>query len=169
MKNCKNCGAQIDEGSIYCPYCGTRYDEKKKKEKATQDSSFGSGGSYDPKYGYIPNYSGTGTGYGGPIYEGRSNWVAVLCFCFPIVGLILWYTWRFTKPGKADSAANGALAAVSFGSPIIGAALWHIWRYSRREQSKICGIAAIIGAIFALVYAVVAVLLYQFCGIEIFF
>lgn len=165
MKNCKNCGAEIDEGSIYCPYCGSRYDEKKKKEKTSGFGNQGGGGSYDPRYGYIPNYSSP---FGGPVFEGRSSGIAFLCFCFPLVGLILWYTWRFTKPGKSTSAANGALAAVSFGTPLIGAILWYIWRFTNRERARICSLAAIIGLIFSVVYAIIAYVVLEIYGISLY-
>lgn len=167
MKHCKNCGAEIDDGSIYCPFCGTRYDEKKKENKTHSDSHTSAGGSYDPRYGYIPDYSAGP--FGSPAVKGGCRWVAWLSFAFPLVGLILFYVWRFKDPGKAESAADGALAAVSFGTPIIGAFLWYFWRFSRRDRSKMCGLCAILGVVFSVVYSIVASILYEIYGIQIFF
>ncbi|MBR2930144.1 MAG: zinc-ribbon domain-containing protein [Clostridia bacterium] len=166
MKNCNNCGANIDEGAIYCPYCGTRYDEKGKKEENRQ--TYGTGGSYDPKYGYIPNYSGSPYGSGTNDVVGRSFWISLLSFVLPLVGFILWYVWRFTKPGKAASAAHGALSAVSFGTPIIGLAIWFICKYSRPEIAKISGISAIVGVVFTIILSIILVLLGQLYGIYLY-
>lgn len=169
MKNCKNCGSEIDEGSIYCPFCGARYDEKKKesdekKKKNKTESEYGS--DYDPRYGYMPNYGGFG---GSPVIEGRSFWIALLSFVFPIVGLILWQVWRYTKPGKSASAANGALAFVSFIAPFSGAILWYFMRMSRPDISRTCGIAAIFGIVFSILLSVVSVILYEVFGLELIF
>ena len=38
--------------------------------------------------------------------------IAVLCFFFPLVGLILYLVWKDTEPGKAKSAGQGALIGV---------------------------------------------------------
>lgn len=38
--------------------------------------------------------------------------IAVLCFFFPLVGLILYLVWKDTEPGKAKSAGKGALIGV---------------------------------------------------------
>ena len=163
MKNCNNCGAEIDEGSIYCPYCGARYDTKAKKEnKQEQKTCYG--GSYDPRYGYIPDYGS----YDVPSLEGRSAWVAVLSFILPIVGLILWHTWKYSKPGKSASAANGALAGVSFAIPLAGAFFWYTSRYRNPQHARSCGIAAVLGVVFTIVYTIVAYVLYERFGIVIF-
>ena len=164
MKNCKNCGAEIDEGSIFCPYCGARYDEKTKKEKKTEKAEHTAGGSYDPRYGYIPDYGS----YDAPIREGKSLWVAILAFVFPIVGLILWHTWKYSKPGKSESAANGALAGACFAMPIAGFLLWYMWKYRNPTQAKICGLSAIIGVVFSIVYTVVGYILFERFGVNIF-
>lgn len=173
MKNCNNCGAEIDEGAIYCPYCGSRYNEKKKKDNGhTNTGNTGSGGSYDPKYGYIPDYGsysgGYGGGFGAPVeVAGSSIWIAILSFIFPIVGLILYYHWRFTKPGKAASAANGALASVSFGTPIVGLILWYVWKHTRPNMSKMCLTAAIVGIVFSIVASVFLTLMAEIYGFRI--
>ena len=158
MKNCNNCGAEIDEGAIYCPYCGSRYNEKKKPDNQnTNGTGTGSGGSYDPKYGYIPDYSNYGGGmYGGGFgapneVAGTSLWVMILSFALPLVGLILYYKWRFTDPGKAASAANGALASVCFGTHFLGFVLWYVWRISKPKTAKLCMIASVIGIVFSIV------------------
>ena len=38
--------------------------------------------------------------------------IAVLCFFFPLIGLILYLVWKDTEPGKAKSAGKGALIGV---------------------------------------------------------
>jgi hypothetical protein len=157
MKKCNRCGADLDDGALFCPVCGAAYNEKKKK----QGDSFGGtgGGSYDPRYGYIPDYAQNTA----PIVEGRSRGIVVLSFIFPIVGLIIWYSCRYTRPGRAASAWDGALSGVCFGTPLIGAVLWYIWRFSRRDQAKMCGLAALIGVGFSLFYSILyAVMLLGF-------
>lgn len=165
MKNCNNCGAEIDDGSIFCPFCGARYDAKKKKEKKSSSTDGAYGGSYDERYGYIPNYGG----HRAPVAVGGVTWVTVLSFIFPIVGLILWYVWRFSKPDKSDSAANGALTGTSFMLPIAGVAIWYVSRYRNPQRAKNCATAAFIGVIFTLVYTLVATVLFERFGIVIYF
>lgn len=161
MKNCNRCGAEIDEGAIFCPYCGSRYDERSQKKENTENNT-GGGGSYDPKYGYIPNYStyNPNNGYDHTVNRmGGSFWIAALSFFFPIVGVILWYMWKYTQPGKAASAAKGALVSVCFGTPLIGIILWFVWRHTRRELAKTCLIAGIIGAALVAIVQIVGLLL----------
>lgn len=149
MKKCHRCGADIDDVAIFCPLCGARYDEKTKNKK---EKTSPSGGSYDPRYGYIPEYAQ----YQEPMIEGRSRWLVVLGFVFPLVGLILWYVWKYSRPGRAASVADGALSGVCFGTPLVGAVLWYIWRYTRRDKSRMCGFAALIGLGFNVVTLILA-------------
>ena len=162
MNTCNRCGANIDDGAIFCPLCGARYDEKAKR-KNTRGTDTGSGGSYDPRYGYIPEYAQ----HFSPNLEGRSRWLVVLGFVFPFVGLILWYVWRFSKPGKAASAADGALSFACFSWPLLGAVLWYIWRFTRRDKAKMCGLSAIIGFIFNLALTGILVALVYGYGIAV--
>ena len=155
MKKCNNCGYEIEDGTIYCPYCGAKYDEKSENQGNASGYNGAAGGTYDPNYGYRPDYTGFDPRYGytngATRYEGESFWLAVLCFFIPLLGLILWYTWKISQPGKANSAAKGALASVCFGTPFIGLILWLMWKREKPDLAKTCGIAAIIGAVFAVV------------------
>lgn len=45
--------------------------------------------------------------------------IAVLCFFFPLVGLILYLVWKDTEPGKAKSAGKGALIGVIVGVALV--------------------------------------------------
>lgn len=79
---CRNCGAQIPDESKICPECGTEQIVTVRIEHPQKEVD-------------APN-----TG------------LAVLCFFFPIVGLILWLVWKDQYPLKAKSCGKGALIGV---------------------------------------------------------
>ena len=129
MKFCGNCGKQIDDNAIFCPYCGTR---------TNGDRTVG-GNPYASMYGGGPY----------PIYDTRpSKLIAVISFISWQIGLILWLIFRRERPGKAQSALNGVIAGASFSMPIFGLVCWLLWRrdYNRQQTAKMAGIAAIVGA-----------------------
>ena len=51
-----------------------------------------------------------------PVQDAPSTGFAVLCFCFPIVGLILYCVWRETLPRRAKSAGLGGLLGFIIGA-----------------------------------------------------
>ena len=134
MKFCKQCGNRVDENAIFCPNCGARIN--------------GDG----PSVNYGPYGGGYNTfgGYGRqPVYDtAPSMLIAILSFVFWEVGLIVWFFCRHNRPGKARSAAKGALASACFGMPIIGAVLWVLWKddVNKNDFAKVCAISAIVGA-----------------------
>lgn len=79
---CKNCGAKIPDDSKVCPECGTEQVVSVRIEQPKSETD-------------APN-----TGF------------AVLCFFFPIIGLILWLVWKDQYPLKAKSCGKGALIGV---------------------------------------------------------
>lgn len=87
MAFCRNCGSQINDGTMICPKCGA---------------------SQNPGANY--NYSG-GTPPRNSYDNGGFGW-GLLGFCIPIVGLILFLVWREEKPVTAKTAGMGALIAV---------------------------------------------------------
>ena len=147
MKYCKRCGNPLDPNAIFCPKCGAR---------ANGD---------DPQMNYNP-YGGFGNPYGNfggyPVYDTRGSvWVTVLSFAFWQIGLLMWFFWRHTRPGKARSAAKGALSYASAGMPILGLVLWLVWKNTpeNKDLAKVCGISAIVGAaVYALLIVCVIVL-----------
>lgn len=140
MKNCKRCGSQIDDSAIFCQVCGER--------QGVSSSPFGSFGQRGPTYS-----TGTASASEGNI------WICILSFLVPLVGLVLWYSWRFTKPGHATSAAKGALVGVCLNSPIVGLVAWLILRESHRDLAKVAGISAIVGVALSVLFSVVAFVL----------
>lgn len=91
---CKNCGAEIDEKAFCCPKCGVLTNND------VQRSSVGVQTKPDAPSGGF----------------------AVLSFFIPLVGLILWLTWKNVTPLKARSCGQGALigAIVSVALYVIG-------------------------------------------------
>lgn len=151
MKFCKHCGSPIDENAIFCSRCGARVNAD------------------GPRVNYNP-FGGFG-GYGGyyPVYDERgSMFMAVLSFLFREIGLVVWFMWRHTHPGKARSAAKGALSSVSVSMPILGAILWMVWRdeEDKRDYAKVCGISAIIGAVIYVLAIVGMIVLYLTGAVE---
>ena len=68
----------------------------------------------------------------------------------------MWLFWRNTRPGKARSALKGLMSIASFNIPLLGLLFWLLWRKEpgKQEYAKICGISAIAGAIYLVVFNV---------------
>lgn len=96
-----------------------------------------------------------------------SKLIAIVSFLCWEAGLVIWFLWRYSHPGKARSAAKGALANVCFGMPILGFVLWLILREdeTKRDYAKVCGISAIVGASFYAI-SVVCMIVLKLIGID---
>lgn len=96
---CRYCGKEIEEGSAFCPFCG------KKQQGAAGAADFGTGGGANgvPPYGAPPRSVERDAPSGG---------FAVLCFFFPLIGLILYLVWKNELPLRAHSCGKGALIGV---------------------------------------------------------
>lgn len=143
MKYCNNCGNQIDDNAIFCSRCGARTNGEGPFVNFNPYGAYGG-------YNYQPYYDTNG-----------SVLLAILSFVFWQVGLIIWLTCRRTRPGKARSAAKGALSSAAVSMPPLGLALWILWKGdpSKKDYAKVVGISAIVGAgiiASALVLAVIA-------------
>lgn len=144
MKYCRNCGNSIDENAIFCPSCGTRVSGDNPKVNT------------NPFDRYNPGYT---TGY----YDTTgSTLIAVVSFLCWEAGLIIWLLWRYSHPGKARSAAKGALANVCVGMPVLGFVLWLVFRedFARKDYAKVCGICAIVGGAVNLLVVIVVIVLH---------
>ena len=135
MRNCRNCGQEIDDNAIFCYKCGAR----------TNGDT--------PRHGYGFNpYDG---GYGFVDTKG-SKLVAVISFLFWQVGLLLWFVWRGPRPGKADSALKGTVGGVCFQIPVLGLVLWLLMRHDPRYSRfvRFGAISAIVGAVISLLSSI---------------
>ena len=140
MKFCKRCGSRIDENAIFCQNCG---------ERVNGDNSTAG---YNP-YGDTYNTFG-GYGYYPVCDTAPSMLIAVIAFLSWQIGLIMWFFFRRSRPGKARSAIKGLLSQICVGIPIVGAVLWVIWKNedSKRDLAKVSGISALVGAgLYALI------------------
>ncbi len=170
MKYCPYCGNQIDDTTLFCTKCGAPQGQGSNPGGffgGQNNGYYQQGGPYN---GY--NQGGPYNGYnnGGPFGYNQqrpynpgsmqgSKWVSVLCFIFPILGLIFWFIWRYTEPGKAGSAAKGALMGVSFSSPLIGLIIWLAYKNTNPALARGVGISALAGAIFIAVVTLIELIL----------
>lgn len=143
MKFCKYCGRQLDENAIFCSSCGARTNDD---NPGASSGARGYGSFYEPvNFGYDTR---------------ESTGVAILSFFFWQVGLVLWFFWRHTRPGKARSAVKGAVASAGLNLPIVGLVVWLLWKDTdNRDIAKIAGISAIVGAVFYALIVALAVIL----------
>ena len=146
MKYCTKCGSCIDDNAIFCVNCGQRQGE--------------AGGFYTP---FTNPYTRPEPTFAEADLK-TSIPIAVISFLFNIVGLIFWVVWRDKKPGKADSAAKGALCSLSVGSPIIGVIFWAVFRNTYPGYSKVCLVGGIVG-FFVNIVAVAVVFVLTYLGV----
>lgn len=110
---CKYCGKEIGDAA-FCPYCGK--EQAAQEQQASQERSYGPP---PPPYGAPPPRPAE--------QDAPSGGFAVLCFFFPLIGLILYLIWKDTLPLRARSCGKGALIGVIvavalsiFGTVIVG-------------------------------------------------
>ena len=99
MKYCANCGKELADNAAFCNECGAA-------QQAPQESA--------PVYQEAPQqqYQAPQAPQAqAPVDNGSFGW-AVLGFCLPLVGLILFLVWKSNKPISAKKAGIGALVSV---------------------------------------------------------
>lgn len=104
MKYCFNCGKQIHESTIFCPYCGARQGQEYSREYRNNARE---------ERQADPNYNPFEERRQEPKFKGKFHvgWF-FLGMAVPIAGLVLFFVWRKREPGKARSVGFGALAGV---------------------------------------------------------
>ena len=91
MKYCSNCGKELADNAAFCPECGAAQQAAPQQPAYQQPQP-----QYQqPQYQQAPQQA--------PVDGGSFGW-AVLGFCFPLVGLILYLVWKSNKPLSAKKA-----------------------------------------------------------------
>ena len=96
MKYCANCGKELADNVAFCPECGAA------QQEASQQTY------QEPAYQQPVQQQPYQAPQQAPVDGGSFGW-AVLGFCFPLVGLILYLVWKSNKPLTAKKAGMGAL------------------------------------------------------------
>lgn len=120
---CPKCGNNVDDNMRFCGACGT---DVKASEQQAQSQQYGY---YEQKQQYNPNYSNQNynqyNGYNQnnpqPV-DKPETLLNVLSFFFPIVGIILYFIERDTKPVRAKAALKWSL--ISIGVSVAFVVLW---------------------------------------------
>ena len=103
MKYCTNCGKELEDNAAFCTECGAA--QAAPRQEAPQQPAQNVQQPYQQQTSYqqqAPYQQAA------PVDNGSFSW-AVLGFCFPIVGLILYLVWKSNKPISAKKAGIGAL------------------------------------------------------------
>lgn len=93
---CKFCGKELQDGSTFCTSCGRSLNAAPPPKRPI------GGGGENKRVIVLPS-------------DGPSFGYALLCFLFPIVGLILYLVWKDFLPQRAHSCGMGALVGVIVG------------------------------------------------------
>lgn len=111
-RTCKSCGAELPAGSFYCPVCGTQ--NFSAKRCAHCGAAIPEGAETCPYCGGFGTQFSANTASAVPPQQmdKKDNALNVLCFFFPIIGLIYWAIKRDEKPICAASAGKSALIGV---------------------------------------------------------
>ncbi|MGL4948934.1 MAG: zinc-ribbon domain-containing protein [Anaeroplasmataceae bacterium] len=93
MKKCNNCNTQLGDEVVFCGNCGTKLDSTNTTSVAQSN----------PQY-YAPNQSHS--------TDAPNFGYALLGFCIPLVGIILYFVWKNEKPLTAKSLLKGFLVSL---------------------------------------------------------
>lgn len=130
MSKCVHCGAPVDESDKYCPFCGsaiTADPEPFKKEGEFFQNSFNSTGAAVSGTGHVSGGSSDafsdvsdkvqqvfGNFAGGSGTQNSEETapigMKIICFLFPVIGLIMYLTRRKSAPAYAESIKMWVIA-----------------------------------------------------------
>lgn len=101
MLICKNCGVEIFESTQVCPNCGANCQDETQNTQQQMNNNFNQVPNNDflgPTYSQQPQQ---------PSSVNEPDMLAnIASCCFPIVGLILYFVWKDTKPRAANSVCK---------------------------------------------------------------
>lgn len=100
MKKCPNCDADIDNGRTVCPFCGSKIgiDDSVNDKQYKQDAIYTQNTQQQYQSRQV-NDTGS-VGY----------WL--IGFFVPIIGIILYFVWRYEQPNNAKRCLWGALVSI---------------------------------------------------------
>ena len=108
---CSNCGTQTQNGVAFCPNCGNPIGQG-------QNQQYSAPPPQQPQYQQQgpPQYQTQQSQYQQPMQynqvqstDDKVGLLAILFFLFPIIGFIMFFVWKKTKPLKAGKAIKYAL------------------------------------------------------------
>jgi hypothetical protein len=112
---CKSCGQQMDDFALACPKCGaattsqTQAPPPPPPPPQYQQPTYQQPQYQQPAY-QQPQYQQPYQAQ--PVADVASGGIKFLAFCFPIVGLILYFVWKDQKPITAKAVIK--LAIIGF-------------------------------------------------------
>ena len=130
MLFCHNCGQQIDDAAQFCPFCGAAQGAAAQTAPAQPAPAQPAPAQSVAPQQYVPQPApGQYVPQQAPVVQnpddsGSFGW-AILGFCLPIVGLILFLVWKDSKPKTAHVAGKGALvgAVLGFMLPVLSSCM----------------------------------------------
>lgn len=115
---CKNCGQQVDDFALACPKCGvattshTQAPPPPPPPQQYQQPVYQQPQYQQPQYQQPQYQQQYQQQYQAPVADVASGGIKFLSFCFPIVGLILYFVWKDQKPLTAKAIIK--LAIIGF-------------------------------------------------------
>ena len=141
-KYCTNCGAPLIEGALICGSCGSSVESS---DSTYADTHSSTDGKYCAKCGQVVDVNAVIcihcgcalTDTNSKSQDSKSvGWgflgFFLSVFFSPIIGLIMWLTWKDQYPQKAKRVGIGTLVAVILCVAIgIGIAVWYFTMFNQ--------------------------------------
>ena len=108
---CPNCGSQNTDQATFCVNCGNAL-KNTPGEPATPTPP----PSYTPNPPSNPGYQQYGSQRPAPV-DKADTILQVVAFCFPIVGLVLYFVWKDSRPNSAKQICTAS--AIGFGVGVV--------------------------------------------------
>lgn len=117
---CRNCGALNADTSKYCESCGEKLNDNTESgmpvEQEAPAISEQTLSEDAPVINQTTKEDAPTTIQSEPSQDASSVGLGILCFFFPVVGLVLFLVWRENLPKRAKSCGIGALIGAGVGA-----------------------------------------------------